>query len=64
MTIEKPYPKNVLLTYPTEKVRHIIYYNKFKTSNLSISNNTPRSSKLLDETNIVYMFKCPVGDCV
>ena len=31
--------KNVSPTDPTKKVRLIIYYNKFKTSNLIISNN-------------------------
>ena len=47
-----------------KKVRLIIYYNKFKTSNLIISNNTSPSTGLLDRTNVVYMFKYPLGDCV
>ena len=34
-------------------------YNKFKTSNLIISNNTSSSTELLDRTDVVYMFKCP-----
>ena len=38
--LKKTYPKHVLPTDPTKKVRLIIYYNQFKTSNLIISNNT------------------------
>ena len=56
--------KNILPSCPTKKVRLIIYYNKFKTSNLIISNNTSPSTKLLDGTNIIYMFKYPLGECV
>ena len=56
--------KNVLSTDPTKKVRLIIYYNKFKTSNLIISNNTSLSTELLDRTNIRYVFKCHLGDCL
>ena len=52
------------LLFLPKKLRLIIYYNKFKTSNLIISNNPFPSTKLLDMTNIVYMFKCPLGDCV
>ena len=47
-----------------KKVRLIIYYNRFKNSNLIGSNNTSPSTELLDRTNVVYMFKCPLGDCV
>ena len=56
--------KNVLPADPTKKVRLIIYYNKFKTSNLIISNNISPTTELLDTTNVVYMFKCRFGDCV
>ena len=45
---KNPYPKNVLATDPTKKVRLIIYYNKFKTSKQIISNNTSPSIELLD----------------
>ena len=48
----------------TKKVRLILYYNKFKTSNLIISNNSSSSTELPDKTNIVYIFKYPSGDCV
>ena len=56
--------KNVLPTDSTKKVRLIFYNNKFKTSNLIISNNTSPSTELLDRTNVVYMFKFPLEDCV
>ena len=46
------------------KKRLIIYYNKFKTSNLIISNSSSPSTKLLDRTDVLCMFKCPLGDCV
>ena len=42
-----------------KKIRIIIYYNKFKTSNLIISNNSSSPTELLDRINVVYMFKCP-----
>ena len=57
-------PKNVLQPIPTKKVRLILYYNKFTTSKLIISNNTSPSTELLDRINVVYMFKCPRGDYV
>ena len=51
------------LTLP-KKIRLIIYYKKFKTSNIITSNNTSPSTELLDWTNFVYMFKCPLGNCL
>ena len=42
-----------------KKKWRIIYYNKFKTSNLIISYNSSPSNEFLDKTNVVYMFKCP-----
>ena len=32
--------RNILLIYTNEKIKLIIYYNKFKTSNLVIKNNS------------------------
>ena len=37
---------------------------KFETSKLILSNNVSPSTGLLDGTNVVYLFKCPLGDCV
>ena len=62
--IKKRYPKNVLTTDATKKIRLIIYYNKCKTSSLIISNNSSPSIELLDKTNIVYIFKCPKRHCL
>ena len=47
-----------------KKKRLIIYNNKFKTSKLIIFTNLSLSTELLDRTNIIYMFNCPLGDCV
>ena len=54
--------ENVLPTDPTKKVRLIIYYNEFKTSNVIIFNNSSPSTELFERTNVAYMFKCPLGD--
>ena len=43
---------------------NIIYYNKFKTSNLVIRNNSSPSIGVLQKTNVIYKFKCPLGDCI
>ena len=56
--------EKVLSTDSIKKVKLIIYYNKFKTSNLIISNNSSSSIELLYRTNVVYIFKFPLGDCV
>ena len=32
--------KNILTTDPNKKIKLVIYYNKFKTSNLVIRNNS------------------------
>ena len=50
--------------YWCSKKRLIIYYNKFETSNLIISNNSFPFTELLDGTNVIYSFKCPLGDWV
>ena len=56
--------KNVLPTNHTKKVRLIIYDNKFKTSNLIMSNKSSSSTELVDRTNVICMFKCSLTDCV
>ena len=37
---------------------------QIKKTNLIISNNTSLSTELLEGTNVVYMLKCPLGDCI
>ena len=56
--------KNILPTDPNKKIKRIIYYNKFKTSNLFIRNNSSPSIGVLQKTNVIYKFKCPLGDCI
>ena len=56
--------KNILPTDPNKKIKLIIYYNKFKTSNLVIRNNSSPSIGVLQKTNVIYKFKCPLGDCI
>ena len=55
-------PKKCSSYQSYQKIRLIIYYNKFQTSNLIISNNTSLSTEYLDRTNVIFMFKCPLGD--
>ena len=55
---------NILPTDPNKKIKLIIYYNKFKTSNLVIRNNSSPLIGVLQKTNIIYKFKCPLGDCI
>ena len=47
-----------------KKKKLIIYYNKFKISNLVIRNNSSPSIGVLQKTNVIYRFKCPLGDCI
>ena len=56
--------KNILPTDPNKKIKLVIYYNKFKTSNLVIRNNSSPSIGVLQKTNVIYKFKCPLGDCI
>ena len=56
--------KNILPTDPNKKIKLIIYYNKFKTSNLVIRNNSSPSIGVLQKNNVIYKFKCPLEDCI
>ena len=35
-----------------------------KISNLVIKNNSSRSIGVLQKNNVIYQFKCPLGDCI
>ena len=48
----------LLPTDPNKK--YIVNHSKSITSNLIISNKSSPSTKLLDRTNVVFMFKCPL----
>ena len=54
--------RNILPTDPNKKIKFIYY--KFKTSNLVIRNNSSPSIGLLQKTNAIYKFKCPLGECI
>ena len=56
--------KNILPTDSNKKIKLIIYDDKFKTSNLVIKNNSSPSIGVLQKTNDIYQFKCPLGDCI
>ena len=56
--------RNTLATDPYKKIKLIIYYNKFKTSNLVIRNNSTPSIGVLQKNNVISQFKCPLGDCI
>ena len=55
--------KNILPTDPNKKIKLIIYYNKFKTSNL-VRNNSSPSIEVLQKTSVIYKFRCPLGDFI
>ena len=46
------------------KIKFIIYYNEFKTTNLVISNNFHLPVAVLQRTNVIYQFKCCLGDWI
>ena len=56
--------RNMLPTDPNKKFKKLIYYDKFKTSNLVIKNNSSPSMGVLQKNNVIYQFKCPFGDCI
>ena len=52
---------------PTEKdkqIKPIIYYTKFKTSNLIVKNSPNSAKTLLDQTIVVYKFIYPFRECL
>ena len=56
--------KSILPTDPNKKIKLIIYYYNFKTSNLAFRNNSSPSIGVLQKTNVIYKFKCPLGVCI
>ena len=62
--ILKPFiRRNILLTDPNKKIKHLILYNKFKASNLVINNNTigVLQKKKKKKTHVKFQFKCLLG---
>ena len=54
--------RNILHIDPNKEIK-LIYYNKFKTSDLVI-NNSSLSIGALQKSNVIYQFKCTLGDCI
>ena len=47
--------RNILPTDPNKKIKLIIYYNKFKTSNLVIKNNSPPAIGVWQKKTSLYI---------
>ena len=54
--------RNVAPTQPGHHVRLRIYYKTPRTSSLIMRNNQ-QNTTTLQQTNVVYRFKCSTGDC-
>ena len=61
--ITKIIRRYITTTDPEKKLRFIIYYRKFRTTNLIIKNNSSPKPKSLQETSVIYQFICPMGIC-
>ena len=61
-TIKKIMRNNITTTDQATHLRLIIYYRKFKTSNLIVK-NSPTRPVAICQPNVVYEFKCPIGAC-
>lgn len=55
--------RNCVPTRQDEKIKLKIYYKSARVSSLIMMNNLSADSSQLSSTNVVYMFKCPLGDC-
>ena len=54
--------QNCTPTNEEESLHLIVYYKSPKISSLVMKNNLQKTPKL-KATNVVYEFKCPIGDC-
>ena len=48
---------------PTDTLKVVIYYKNKYTSNLYIKNNITKPIPKLQQTSLVYEYKCSIGDC-
>ena len=55
--------KNCIPIRPHNDMKLIIYYQSPTTSKLIMTNNPSRDTTDLKATNVIYEFKCPIGDC-
>ena len=55
--------RNCIPSDPKNKIKLIVYYKSPRTSDLIMNNNLSKENSLLKANNVVYEFKCTVGDC-
>ena len=55
--------RNCIPSDPQRRLKLIIYYRSPRTSNLVMMNNLSKDTSILKAKNVVYEFKCPIGDC-
>jgi len=60
--------KNIIKDYVSVKDRRdslnlIIYYRSTKTRNLVMKNNLTPKLRALARTNLIYEYKCQIGEC-
>ena len=66
--IDEKILRNIVLKHcapsnSNDQIKLLIYYKNRSVSSLVMSNNLSRDTSILKATNIVYEFKCPIGDC-
>ena len=50
-------------TVSGEQLKLIIYYRSPTTRSLLMNNNPTRDKTMLKQSNVIYSYKCPLGDC-
>lgn len=55
--------KNCKPTDPDASIKLHIYYQSPSTSSLVMKNNMAEDKTTLKQTNVVYQYKCQIGDC-
>ncbi|XP_069185010.1 uncharacterized protein [Procambarus clarkii] len=55
--------RNVIPTDKNQRIQLTIYYKTRKTASILMRNSPDTKQNALKETNVVYAFKCPLGDC-
>ena len=55
--------KNINCTDPNQHIKLLIYYKNAKTANLIIKNNTTTDKNPLQQTNVIYQYKCNIDGC-
>ena len=54
---------NTRCTQPDDKLQLVTYYRNKKTASLIMKNNLNPPADMLKQTNVVYQYKCNLGDC-